>query len=132
MDHLVFPKLPKFNVEGCKDPKSKIWALLDENWPFYSHLLKVPLFMDHPVFLKLSKSNVEGCKDPKSNIWALSDENYSYYSHPLKVPLLWNTLYFQNSENPIQFQNLSSLRWKLTVFWTLGINLHHSEPLCAF
>ena len=29
MDHPVFPKLPKSNVEGCKDPKSKIWALSD-------------------------------------------------------------------------------------------------------
>ena len=23
MDHPIFPKLPKSNVEGCKDPKSK-------------------------------------------------------------------------------------------------------------
>ena len=38
MDHPVFPKLPKSNVEGCKDPKSKIWALYYEKWPFYSRL----------------------------------------------------------------------------------------------
>ena len=82
MYHPVFPKMPKSNVEGCKDPKSKIWALWDENWLFYSHLKKVPLFMDHPVIPKLPKSNVEGCKDPKFKIWALSDYNWPFSSHP--------------------------------------------------
>ena len=34
MDHPVFAKMPKSNVDGCGDPKSEICAKSEENWAF--------------------------------------------------------------------------------------------------
>ena len=41
MEHLVFPRMPRSNINGGKDPKSKIWVHSDEKWPSYSCLKKV-------------------------------------------------------------------------------------------
>ena len=70
MEHPVHPRMPRSDVEGCKDPNSKVCVHSNEKWPFYSCLKKqkVPYFMEHPVLQKMPKFNVEDGGDPKSQI----------------------------------------------------------------